>query len=305
VTSRRPNTEPQRLSKTSSAAGELLREVLREAPSAPQDVAWRKLQTRLANRDAAPGLGWLFALTAAGVALVVVLLFAPSRSALKVSADPALVARVPETSSSSAPPALVTAPSLSAEVVARAAPVASSRAPVSSPRAGERSASGALESCASLAHSGDYAGAVTCYQHLSEGSTLSAEFALYEKARLEARALGDEGRALGTLNTLRKRFPHGNLEVETALSRIEILAHLGQVDTALAAIDQALAGRARAERGADLLSLEAELLQRRGDCAGFLSARKAALAAGAKADRLPIAPACSQVDSAGEGTLPK
>jgi hypothetical protein len=63
---------------------------------------------------------------------------------------------------------------------------------------------------------------------------------------------------------------------------------------ALSAIEQALAGLARAERGVDLLTLKSELLLRRGDCAGFLTAKRAALDAGAKVERLPLGAACEQ-----------
>lgn len=345
MTLQKRNSDPPRLAESSSAAGELLRENLREARGASEDVAWRKLQARITARKTAPGLPglpgfsgfpglpgfgawWVVAAVGAGLALV--LFLSPSRSELKVSADPALVARAQEGSPSTGatlafPTAdLATADLTTADLAtaalerggpeskssdARAVPSAHaiSTAPshkvAEATRPNEQQPSDNLENCAGLARQGEYTSAVTCYQQLSEGSSLAAEFALYEQARLESRVLGDEARALQTLNALRQRFPHGSLEVETALSRIELLTHLGNSDGALSAIEQALASRARAERGADLLTLKSELLLRRGDCAGFLTAKRAALDAGAKVERLPLGAACEQ--PAPSGSLPQ
>jgi len=122
--------------------------------------------------------------------------------------------------------------------------------------------------CAAMARKGELAAAADCYGQIGRGSDMAAELALYEKARLESRALGRGATALATLDEHAKRFPRGALSTEAGLTRIELLTRLGRTNDALSAIDEALLGPMGLERGGDLYALRGELLARRGDCSG-------------------------------------
>jgi tetratricopeptide (TPR) repeat protein len=144
----------------------------------------------------------------------------------------------------------------------------------------------ATAACAALAQAGKYEPASDCYARIARGGSMSAELALYEKARLEAKALGHSERALDTLNEHARRFPAGMLSSEVGLTRIELLSQLGRRAEALTAIEQALGGALGRERGADLQVLRAELLAGQGDCAAARAAAQSAEKAGAHPSRL-------------------
>jgi hypothetical protein len=122
--------------------------------------------------------------------------------------------------------------------------------------------------CSEMARSGHLEDAADCYSRIAQGNSMAAELALYEKARLESRALGRGAAALATLDEHANRFPHGVLSTEAGLTRIELLTRLGRTSDALAAIEKALSGPIGKERGGDLYALRGELLSNRGDCAG-------------------------------------
>jgi hypothetical protein len=140
--------------------------------------------------------------------------------------------------------------------------------------------------CSQLAKAGQYAAASACYGKVAHGSSMGAELALYEKARLEAKAMGQSSQALATLDEHARRFPSGVLTTEVELTRIELLSQLGRSAEALSAIDRGLHGALGRERGGDLQVLRAELLSGQGDCTGALAAAQAAQQAGAHPSRL-------------------
>jgi hypothetical protein len=115
---------------------------------------------------------------------------------------------------------------------------------------------------------------------------MDAELALYEKARIEAKALGKSSQALVTLDEHARRFPGGVLSTEVELTRIELLSQLGRRAEALHAIDRGLQGALGRERGGDLQVLRAELLSAGGECTAALEAARLASQAGAHETRL-------------------
>ncbi len=122
--------------------------------------------------------------------------------------------------------------------------------------------------CSEMARKGHLEEAADCYSRIAQGDSMAAELALYEKARLESRALGRRAAALTTLDEHARRFPHGVLSTEAGLTRIELLTRLGRTEDALDAIEKALSGPIGKERGGDLYALRGELLSSRGDCSG-------------------------------------
>ena len=142
--------------------------------------------------------------------------------------------------------------------------------------------------CSEQALQGHLEEAADCYSRIAQGSSIAAELALYEKARLESRALGRGAAALATLDEHKRRFPHGVLSTEAGLTRIELLTRLGRADDALAAIDKALLGPIGKERGGDLYALRGELLSSRGDCSRANTAFALARSLGVPASR-PLA----------------
>ena len=122
--------------------------------------------------------------------------------------------------------------------------------------------------CSDMARKGHLEEAADCYSRIAEGNSMAAELALYERARLESRALGRGAAALATLDEHARRFPQGVLSTEAGLTRIELLTRLGRTNDALTAIEKALSGPIGKERGGDLYALRGELLSSRGDCSG-------------------------------------
>jgi hypothetical protein len=183
--------------------------------------------------------------------------------------------------STAAAPLVLPAPSTEAK------PTKATPAPVERPKgvAPARHESDAGE-CSQLAKAGQYPAAAACYGSVARGSSMDAELALYEKARLEAKALGQSLQALATLDEHARRFPGGVLSTEVELTRIELLSQLGRRAEALHAIDRGLHGALGRERGGDLQVLRAELLSASGDCAAALEAARLARQAGAHATRL-------------------
>lgn len=115
---------------------------------------------------------------------------------------------------------------------------------------------------------------------------MAAELALYEKARLQAKAIGQPAQALATLDEHGQRFPGGVLSTEVGLTRIELLSQLGKRSQALSAIERGLQGALGRERGGDLQVLRADLLAAQGDCAAALEAVRLARQAGVHPSRL-------------------
>ena len=141
-------------------------------------------------------------------------------------------------------------------------------------------------SCAKLAKAAAYAEATACYGRIARGSSMASELALYEKARLEANALGNSSLALGTLDEHARRFPGGVLASEVAFTRIDLLSQLGRRAEALSEIDRSLHRALGRERAGDLQVMRAGLLAANNDCVAALAAARAALQAGAHPSRL-------------------
>lgn len=142
--------------------------------------------------------------------------------------------------------------------------------------------------CSQLAREGKLEQAAACYDRIAQGSSMAAELALYEKARLESRALGRGASALATLDQHARRFPKGALSTEVGMTRIELLSQLGRTDEALAAIERALGAAMGKERGGDLYALRGDLLSTSGDCPGAMAAYAAARAHGIHPSRLLV-----------------
>ena len=161
-----------------------------------------------------------------------------------------------------------------------------------------------VDTCAKLAVASAYAEATACYARIARGSSMTSELALYEKARLEAKALGNSSLALSTLDEHARRFPGGVLTSEVALTRIDLLSQLGRRAEALAAIERSLGGALGRERAGDLQVMRAGMLAANKNCAAALEAAHAARQAGVHPSRLEAverrcsadAPASSPVD---------
>ena len=264
---------PERLVDADSRSAALIQRALAEPALGPSEQrSWQRLQERSRRASAR----WVWPVLAFAVAATALLLWP------KPSEDPAL-----------GPEVLLPRPA----PVAPAAPLDSAlRTPespslprVEKPKA-SASAAGSADSdtaaCVKLAQTADYEAAAACYGKLARGSSMASELALYEKARLESKALGQSARALATLDEHARRFAGGVLATEVGLTRIELLSQLGRRAEALSAIEQGLKGPLGRERGADLLLLRAELLSTQGDCAAALEAAQKARDAGVHPSRL-------------------
>jgi hypothetical protein len=142
------------------------------------------------------------------------------------------------------------------------------------------------EVCVQEQRSGRYQQALDCYDRIGRGSGVSAELALYEKARLENNVFGRYDAALSTLDAHRARFDGGALSVEVKMLRIETLVQSGRHAEALTEIERALSGAAGREHRGELLFLRGKVLRARGDCPGALKAYDEAEAAGLSGARL-------------------
>lgn len=161
--------------------------------------------------------------------------------------------------------------------------------PMGIPSASAGSAASAAQDtsgCSVHVRAGNYDAALRCYEEIARGGGMAAEVALYEKARLEARVLGNQQQALNTLNQHQQRFGSGALASEVALSRIELLAATGHAKESQAAIDSALARRVGQERRGDLLALSGDIWRDQGQCAKALEQYRLAEKAGVDPGRL-------------------
>jgi len=132
------------------------------------------------------------------------------------------------------------------------------------PPAGEPTAprDEAGEDCLALARQGQARAAERCFGERAAGSGLRAEMALYEMARLRRDVLRDAAGALVALGEYRERFPHGSLRNEVDLSRIELLAELGENTAALEESAALLGSATGRERAAELHVLRGNVYRR-------------------------------------------
>lgn len=289
------NESPRRLVHGSDRQAELIRLALAESPLGPSErESWQRLQARMRRPPAR------FPLPAVAAALAIAAAFAAwlSRPRAELPLGPELFAAAPRAAA---------APSLIAPPDSADAPAAPTKLPArASAEASSASSTAELDAapCAKLAKQADYVGASACYGRVARGGSMTSELALYEKARLEARALGNAPLALRTLEEHQRRFPGGVLKSEVAFTRIDLFMQLGKRAEALAAIDQSLRGTLGLERAADLQLMRAGLLASSGDCMAALQAVSAARQAGAHPSRLEaIERRCSE--AAPSGSAPK
>lgn len=263
---------PERLVDADSRSAALIQRALAEpAPGPSEQRSWQRLQER--SRRASSR--WVWPVSAFAVAAAALLLWR------EPSQDPALR---PEVLLPRPAPVAPAAP-LDSALRSEPAPVPRVEKPKAS-ASGAASADSDTAACIKLAQAADYEAAAACYGKLARGNSMASELALYEKARLESKALGRPAQALATLDEHARRFSGGVLATEVGLTRIELLSQLGRRAEALSAIEQGLQGALGRERGADLLVLRAELLTAQGDCASALEAAQKARDAGVHPSRL-------------------
>lgn len=263
---------PRRLLEGDDQQAALIARALAEpAPGPSEQQSWHKLQ----HRGARFLPRWFLPAVACGLSVLALVVWR-ARPAPAPTVSPDVWAR-----SNAATPLVPPTPSTEAR------PTNATPAPVQRPKgvAPARHESDAGE-CSQLAKAGQYPAAAACYGSVARGNSMDAELALYEKARLEAKALGQSARALATLDEHARRFPGGVLSTEVELTRIELLSQLGRGAEALHAIDRGLQGALGRERGRDLQVLRAELLSAGGDCTAALEAARLARQAGAHETRL-------------------
>ena len=267
---------PRRLAEGEGRAAGVIQRALAEPTIGPSEAqSWRKLQNRNARTlPRRSGLALAFALSVS--ALVVWLAHA--------SHAPSVSLR-PDVWSPLVAPSAVTSV---AGLTARSAqlPVAELAPPTPLKSAARPQPETTATRCAKLARDGQYDSATLCYDRVARGSGMPAELALYEKARLESKAMGRGLLALATLDEHARRFPAGVLAAEVGMTRIELLAQLGRQGEALAAIDHALQSSLGRERGGDLQVLRADLLSAQGDCSAALVAAGMARQLGVHPSRL-------------------
>lgn len=269
---------PERLAESGGRGAALIERALREPVRGPSEQqSWQRLQARLGRSSTR----WVWPVAAFAVLGVALLAWWG-----KPKPAPALSPEIwlPK---EAAPPSAAPAPS------ALDAPVEPAPAPaprVDKPPASASSAAGGdTSACAQLARGADYEAAAACYGKVARGSSMTSELALYEKARLESRALGRSQAALATLDEHARRFAGGVLATEVGLTRIELLSQLGRSAEALSAIEKGMQGALGRERGGDLLVLRAELLATQGSCVTALEAAQQARDRGVHPSRLEAA----------------
>jgi len=269
---------PQRLIDGEGSAAELLRRSLAERVAGPSEArSWQLLRERVS--PAPRRFRWMLALAACAVLAGI----GASRD-WHTGHEPSLGAEP----WSAAPPSARSTPAPTVSAVQSTELPAVKRPATSTPKSEARSPEAQQDParCAALAREGRYEAAADCYDRIAHGRSMAAELALYEKARLESKALGHGEAALATLEEHAQRFPHGVLTSEVGMTRIELLIRLGRADAALAAIEQALTGALGRERPGDLQALKGDLLAARGECTTALEAFAGARAAGVHESRL-------------------
>ncbi|MFZ5895141.1 MAG: hypothetical protein ACOY0T_29040 [Myxococcota bacterium] len=274
---------PRRLVEEQGALAELVRASLDEPMWAPNEARnFDALLQRRARVRRSPPL--VLALVSVLVVVIALLVWVRPRSV-----EPSVHAERPVARAQPAP--AVVAPRMEVTPPAPApVPSAKPRSTSVKPKASAAAADG----CANLAREGKYEDAARCYGESAQSGGMTSELALYEKARIEAKALNRPADALRTLDEHARRFPRGVLATEVGITRIELLSRSGRSVAALEAIDAALSGPLGNERGGDLQALRAELLAARGACDAAMEAIQRASEAGVHASRLePLRRRCA------------
>lgn len=269
---------PRRLAESDDAVGKLLNAAIQARPAGPtEERSWNVLSSARTR----PKLGLLLFGPAAVVACLAIVYGLVHRNDNKVRAQAraeqwespkaspgaSLPAATPK-NLTALPPAKDPArhalkPGEKPAALADATTLAKASEPAPAIATDSR---GNTQACATLARDGKVTDAVHCYDAIASGSSMAAELALYEKARLQIRALGELPQALQALNEHGRRFPGGVLHTEVEMTRIELLSRLGRTSEALQLIEAALAGSLGRERGADLRAMRGDIYSAQHQC---------------------------------------
>jgi hypothetical protein len=269
---------PERLAESDSRGAALIERALSEPVVGPSEQqSWHRLQARLGRSPTR----WIWPVAAFAVVGVALLAWWGKPKPAPVLSPEIWLPKA------AAPPSAAPVPS-ALDVPVEPAPAPRVDKPPASASA-SATAGGDTSACAQLARGADYEAAATCYGKVARGSSMTSELALYEKARLESKALGRSQAALATLDEHARRFAGGVLTTEVGLTRIELLSQLGRSAEALSAIEKGMHGALGRERGGDLLVLRAELLATQGSCVAALEAAQQARDKGAHPSRLEAA----------------
>jgi hypothetical protein len=266
------------------------------AAESDEPEAFRLLEARLAKPSRARRMALVLAFAALGALVLVLLDREPVP--LTVTAEPiggrverAPPARETGTASIARSTAAPSASSVEARVIpaqprAKPAPASNTSTPRGNPASLTSSAPLVSEGadCLKLAREGDARAAERCFEARARGSGLSAEYSLYELARLRRDLLEDSSGALAALDQHRARFPRGGLRAEVELTRVELLVKSGRAAEALAEVERMLASGVSREREAELSRIR-DALRAPGS-----SLPRAAPSAAAPAERRTIVP---------------
>ena len=219
---------------------------------------------------------------------------AAGRKLAEAAPAPVMIVAPPPVALAAQPPAPAPVPPRKRVLLARA-PKAAEPAPVET----EEQMHGRAHA---LERDGRHSEAADLYAELARRPGPRAEPALYELARLRHRFLGRSDEALAALDEYQRRFPHGALSLEAALTAVEARVALGGGEPALRAMDDFLGRFGSSERAPDVRWLRASLLADRGECARAIPDLRALAAAGAHAgDAVFALASCAR----GSGDLPE
>jgi len=257
---------PKRLAENDDAVGQLLSASLQaHAPGPSETDSWNRL--RAARRR--PRALWLWCGALASCAIVTLVFLSARRSHDEwrtLARAESWVLAAPTAKSVEPIPAAVNITDGKPAKDRPARAMKSEEKPQSAAATPPSTRAEDTQECASLAREGNIGQATHCYDSIARGSSMAAELALYEKARLESRALGEQQRALDSLNEHSRRFPNGVLAAEVEMTRIELLSRTGRTREALIAIEHALDGAIGRERGADLLAIRGDIYSTQNNC---------------------------------------
>lgn len=235
----KPNIGPTKRTDDASELGRLIRlaNATYETPVNELD-AWQKFEYRFETQNDRKWrtLSFLAVPVAIAACFFVYLKTRTTPPPVALEADRAVVAvtrAVPSVAVIPQPyPVLPTSLASSSRVVATLTPTAPNR----------------NIDCALAERKGPTKDFALCLERRSQGTSLDAERALYELARLKQGALRDPAGAVTILKTYRQRYPQGALRGEVDFALVELLPKVGQAVEALVESERLLGtawGRAR------------------------------------------------------------
>jgi hypothetical protein len=159
-------------------------------------------------------------------------------------------------------------------LVALATPAATPA--TAAPTAAEGTPDPAAQARAALA-AGDVQKALALYRALAARGGPAGENAEYELAKILRDRLGQPLGALAAWRRYRSEHPDGILRIETDVSIIETLVHIGESDAALSEAADFLRRHPDSERRAEIARVAGDLYRTRGDCRQAIGAYQTAL----------------------------